>query len=372
MSIGDIVAAHAAFGTSADVIRCRRATYLTTIELLAGGAHAASLGSDVIDDPLVRHHLGEVLSGETAFDPGILRQEPTVADPTSDIPSPAGVIRLAATSASPHRLAGAAARVGAEIDSSPGAVRLVVRSVADDGFVDDRENVLAGIELAVERAPELARDLLQHVSLFAVLGGPDAGRIASASAREYPGLILLPAASSPVEVAEGLIHEGAHQLFFDLAITRAFLDVTGPVPRFRPSWAADDAVSWPFEQAVAAFHAYVCLAALADRFALQELHSYSLMPHAKMRSAEIGDWIDTVRDGLGVDGRRFVGLLQGRRPESDSDSAAGTARLVEEIRAEAGPMVVRRCGVRSIVGVRVIDGVHLYWLPSEIAAAVER
>ena len=42
------------------------------------------------------------------------------------------------------------------------------------------------------------------------------GRLGSASAREFPGLVLFPEPQTALEVAEALIHEGAHQKFFDL------------------------------------------------------------------------------------------------------------------------------------------------------------
>ena len=79
----------------------------------------------------------------------------------------------------------------------------------------------SGIELAVSVAPELALDLLPHVALFAVVDSECSGQLGSASLREFPGLILLPEPRSSVEVAEALIHEGAHQKFFDLAMTRS-------------------------------------------------------------------------------------------------------------------------------------------------------
>ncbi len=84
------------------------------------------------------------------------------------------------------------------------------------------------------------------------------GGVVSASSRYVPGIVLIDEPALPIEVAEALVHEGAHEKFFDLAITREFLDARAEDAEvFETSWSH---ARWPLEQTFAAWHAYTCLA----------------------------------------------------------------------------------------------------------------
>ena len=105
--------------------------------------------------------------------------------------------------------------------------------------------------------------------------------VVSASSRHVPGLVLL-RPGGPLDVAEALIHEAAHQRLFDMAITRDLLraDADGQ-PGFPPSWRR---VVWPVEQTLAAFHAYACLAELSRAVPAAERIA-SLGPHSVLPEA---------------------------------------------------------------------------------------
>ena len=195
----------------------------------------------VLDNPGVRAHLGEVLGGIAEYERSRISSVEDHARARS-VPGAAGVIRLASTPASFRALAGALRRVGlglgrVDLDANPAAAVL-----ADSASFDEAERMLIdGIALAFDAAPELAGDLLPHVALFAVLHADLAARLGSASVREFPGLVLIPEPRTLLEVAEALVHEGAHQKFFDLAMTRSVLG-DRDVEHFRPPWSTDGAV----------------------------------------------------------------------------------------------------------------------------------
>lgn len=182
-------------------------------------------------------------------------------------------------------------------------------------FDADLRTVQDGLDLAVATVPDLAHDLLPHVCMIAMLDSADTNTVHSASLREYPGLIFTGGPGTPVEAAEMIIHEAAHQKLFDLALV---LDMLGPesdaCPPFSPPWRAPG-VSWPLEQCLAAFHAYRCLAeftdTLGDACAPSAVHPGSLLPDARRRSASIGRWLVERSPYLGLDARRLVGGLLG-------------------------------------------------------------
>ena len=233
----------------------------------------------------------------------------------------------------------------------------------DDRVIDVWTTLIEGVQLALRLAPELAGDLLPHISVFAVVRSGDSDRLGSASAREYPGLIVVPEPTSALEVAEAVIHEGAHQKFFDIDLSKGVLPPpSSTAPRYLPSWAAPGGPSWPLEQTFAAFHAYVCLGVLARAataaFGLtSEMPPHSLLPFAPRRAAEIGEWLLGQDEILGHAGRQLLRLLLGRRPLPASGT---TARPAPEELRPASADVIRRCGSQTLIARRG-QAVELYW-----------
>jgi hypothetical protein len=353
-----VVGAHAAFGSPSHVITRRRALYSATLELGADVALARDVPDEVLDDPVVRGHLGEVLAGVGSVSVDRLRRTPSV--PLDGLPMGPRVVAThdAARILRPslQRIAGELARHG----EGP-AIRLLTED--DNEFAEAVRLLTLGVRLAVTTAPRLAADLLPHVALFALVTRDAGGRLGSASAREYPGLIVLPAPTSAVEVAEALLHEGAHQKFFDLAVTHSIVErQASPTSTFSPPWAAPGSPPWRPEQCLAAFHAYTVLAAFALDVveAGVELHPYSLLPHAHTRAIAIGEWLAARPQLLGPDGRRLVELLARRTivdvdlPAPEFDVAAGTT-----------PVVTRQCGQWSLI-LRAGSPVDAWWVPLDV------
>ncbi|GAA1216299.1 aKG-HExxH-type peptide beta-hydroxylase [Pseudonocardia alaniniphila] len=366
LGAADLRRAHAIFGLPAEVIEQRRVLYRTLLEMLSGEKPRTGTDEDILDNPATRGHLGAVLAGDEPFTPTkcFPLSELVVEGRTTSVEG--CVVRLASTLSAREALAGAVMKVSGELrrhgaDTQESAlVTTTGRPVAGSLF----DRLVDGIELAVRMASMLALDLLPHVSLFAVLTRDAAGRLGSASAREFPGLILLPEPDSSLEVAEALIHEGAHQKFFDLATTRALFGARPyPAPTFLPSWAKPGAPGWPVEQTFAAWHAYCCLSAFHDSLGDLDIHSDSLLPHAEERYPEIGDWLLAHGECLGQDGHALLGAVTGRRPEHIStDVPVDLDRLSADI--ADGSLLLRKVGERTLVA-RQASRTELFWIRSK-------
>jgi hypothetical protein len=355
---GDIARAHALLGPSAELIEHRRAVYLTAIELLTGDSPPV-VEHGVLDNPMVRGHLGEVLTGAVRYDRDFLRPVTALTTESSSFMVSGFPVRVAAAARAQFDLTGALRRIGVELDrhgtggQAPGVI------TADRpifGVAYDR--LRHGVELAAEVAPELVQDLLPHVTLIAVLDDTS-GRVGSASVREYPGLVMVPSPASSLEASEALIHEGAHQRFFDLAITRAMFGANQhAAPKFVSSWAAPNAPHWPIEQTFAAFHAYCCLGAFAENLpTMRRVAAQSLLPVAAKRAAEIGDWLLRHGEFLGTDGHALIEGLLGRRP--GHPPAAELVPAIREITRDEA--IVHRLGRRTLIGRRT-SPVELFWV----------
>jgi HEXXH motif-containing protein len=277
-------------------------------------------------------------------------------------------MRVAASGLAPSQLEPALRRIGRELremerDGADLDSGLHVLASFDQGFDTAFAHLCGGVELLVELVPHLARDLIRHVVLLAVLRGHSAAALGSASAREFPGLVMIPEPASDLEVAEAIVHEGAHQKFFDLAVTRELLVVPrSRPPMFQPTWATA-APLWPVEQAVAAFHAYCCLAALFDEVEKRDklqLHTFSLLPVASDRAREIGVWLGKNGECLGLDGRRFVAELSAA-PIGSLAFVPGLRPRTSTIPENGEDVVVRRCGTRILVARRA-QPIELSWL----------
>lgn len=316
---GDLIArAHGRFGSAGEVVAQRRAVYRLAVELLGPADPTDSeidteIDADRLDNPVSRGHLGEVLSGRAAFSPGELR-------PLTDLTGPvAGPVRV--VQRGEDALAPALARVSTELRRHrAGEDPPALLTAGGVGFAQARRVLLDGVEVALRGVPELAADLLPHVAAFAMVRD-DSGRLGSASAREFPGLVVLPAPSVAAEAAEAFLHEGAHQKFFDLAITRAVFGANQfDAPPMPPSWAGG--AEWPLEQTFAAWHAYRCLTAFAE--VSDPPPGASLLPVAAERAEELGDWLRAHGEYLGPDGHRLLDAVDGRAPDAPPPSGAGS------------------------------------------------
>jgi hypothetical protein len=365
-----IKGAHERLGTPGEILRQRRVLYTAAVELCAEGDDAVNLTDDVLDNPAVRWHLGAVLGGRMRYSPDHLRPLAEVVAAGFAAEVEGHPVRLASAPSARVDLAGALCRVSDELerhgDENLGLTLLTAGGPGD--LVRTYDLLVEGVRLAARVAPELALDLLPHVGLFAVIDAHDSVRLGSASAREYPGLILIPSPRTALEVAEALIHEGAHQKFFDFGMTRTILGAQSPrAPRFRPSWAPSGAHPWPLEQSIAAWHAYSCLAAfaigLADSGENDPVHADSLLPKSPARAAEIGQWLRRQGAFLGPDAHDLIAALEGDPPHDPWASEESDKDLMA---IDDGKILVRPCGSRTLVARRGSPP-QLYWVNADLA-----
>ncbi len=299
-----VPAIHAAFAPARSLLAERRALYRLTLDLIVPGMDGSPLTAADLDGPLLRHQVGEALAG---------RAVPTAADVaaalaavgrTDVVRSDSVSVRVASDPVACDGLAPALRLVGKQA-----GCELALLTAADgerfraaSGLVSD------GLRLAMSVEPELTADLVAHCGLVAILAPESSGNLVSASSRWFPGLVLLDSPTSALEVAEGLVHECAHQKFFDLAATYSLLTAETGHDGFRPSWSG---AVWDVEQAVAACHAYHCLAAFASAAGEDLLRSAgdgSLLVPARDRALEIGRWL-VGRPELEHDGQWLLAAL---------------------------------------------------------------
>jgi hypothetical protein len=233
--------------------------------------------------------------------------------------------------------------------------------------------VTEGVRLFRQLAPEMAEDLLAHVSMLAVLRAETSGGVVSASSRYVPGIVLIDEPATPMEVAEALVHEGAHEKFFDLAITREFLDVHAEdVEYFENSWSH---ARWPLEQTFAAWHAYSCLAQFSTVCPDRHLGPLSLLPKAQERADEIGRWLLKHEHDLRPDARWLLHAMSGDGGAPDQDDADTSA--ASEVREGEGFRVVpgvrfRRAASGRVVVARAGQPPEVFWLDVDASWLVDR
>lgn len=367
----DIPAIHAAIASPSVLQLQRRTLYQFAAELLEPGSPRLP-APDVIDSPLARNHLGDALAGRT----GLVGAELVPISALSQLDSAADGIGVASRPAANTLLTGALETVWAELDrqrAAAGPARLLTEADGER-YASARGVLRDGVALARLLSPELVEDLLGHIALVGIVDPQRAGRLTSASPRNFPGLILLETPSS-IAVAEALVHEGAHQKLFDLAITHDLLNATSDrCPPFHPPWTPTQR-RWPLEQTLAACHAYCCL----DRF---EQHAGpsgltrvaggdSLLPLARTRSAILGEWLLDQGDYLGADAHVLLAGLLGKKPrKAPAVENISGARAVDYIIDTE--LEVRRCGSsdRVLVG-RRSQPPELYWVSGEAATFLE-
>ena len=365
----DIPAMHAAIATASVLQRERRALYQLAAELLEHGDPPV-LDLDVIDSPLARHRIGDALAGHANFVSSML----------------VGINALAASSSTAHDLrvvsrpeanallAAALRASGAELE--PALCPPALLTEADgERFTSALAMLRSGVALARSVSAELIDDLLAHIALVGVLDPEFAGRLVSASPRAYPGLVLLKTPRSSIAVAEALVHEGAHQKLFDLAITHDLLSADSDrCPPLPPPWAPQQR-RWPLEQTLAACHAYACLARFGDEAGVAAgscpPNPESLLPVAMQRCKILGHWLLDQGDYLGVDAHLLLDGLIGRRP-STSRTAANRLNAVAADYIIDTPLEFRRCGSpdRVLVG-RPSQPPQLYWVTDDAATVLE-
>lgn len=369
----DIPTLHAAIAGSSTLQRERRAVYQLATELLQDGCPLA-LDLDVIDSPLARNRIGDALAGGAGIGCSALVGISAVADEASRAHDLWVVSRPEANTL----LATALDTIEAELcrrQAAFGSPRLLT-DADGERFTSALAVLRDGVALARSVNADLIDDLLIHVALVGVIDPQRAGRLASASPRNFPGLVLMAGSRSPIEAAEALLHEGAHQKFFDLAIAHDLLSANSDrCPPFHPPWAQKGRL-WPLEQSLAAYHAYTCLAQFAQdasesTWGVAEFGADSLFPVASKRSEILGEWLLRQGDYLGVDAHTLMDGLIGRRPRTSHPTETPSRSLATDYVIDP-ELTLRRCDSsdRVLVG-RPSRPPQFYWVSDDAATVLE-
>lgn len=368
----DVPAVHASIAPSDVLQRERRGLYQLAAELLVPDSPQA-LDPDVIDSPLSRHQIGDALAGRTRLRCSTLVGISALAATDSSTQGPRAVSRPEANTL----LAEALETIGVELGRQQAAGRQpeLLTEANGERFTTALAVLRDGVALARSVSSELIEDLLPHVALVGIIDPQRAGRLASASPRTFPGLVLLKGPDSAIEVVEALVHEGAHQKLFDLAITRDLLNADSDrCPPFHPPWAPNEH-RWPLEQALAAWHAYACLAWFAHDAGVmageRAVGTGSLLPVAHERSKLLGQWLLDKGDYLGSDAHTLLNGLIGRRPRTARTTATCSGAVATDYTVDTR-LEFRRCGSsdRVLVG-RPSQPPQLYWVSNDAAALLE-
>jgi hypothetical protein len=367
----DVTAVHEHFAP-ADVLRAeRRALYRMAAGLLVPDVDHAVLTDDELDGPLLLHHIGEALAGRAALLPSDLV---AARRPVAVVPLRSGAVQLNVVSdpRAAESLAPALRLIGSQV--TPRAPELELLTESDgESFCDALRLTRDGLELANKISPRLTDDLVVHASLLAVLDPESSGRLVSASSRFFPGLVLIDRPASALDVAEALIHECAHQKFFDLATTRSIFGAgQEPSDGFRPSWSTS---VWQTEQALAACHAYACLAQFgvdAGPGLIDLAGDSSLLPVARMRSLEIGRWLLGRQSELEPDGRWMLGSLLGRPTDVASPSPGHPQIDGGHFCVDPHVRIDRMNGTVRLLAGRPGPPTEFFWLDGAAAAVASR
>jgi hypothetical protein len=368
----DVPAIHAAIAAPSTLQRERRALYQLAAELLEQGDPPV-LEHDVIDSPLARHRIGDALAGHADLVCSTLVGISAVAASGCAAPD----LQVVSRSEANNLLAAALRTVGAELGAQQAAFGPPVLLTEADGerFISARNILRDGVALARSVSPELINDLLGHIALVGFIDPQIAGRLVSASPRTYPGLVLLKAPRTSIEVAEALVHEGAHQKFFDLAITHDLLAADSDrCPPFHPPWVPTER-RWALEQTLAACHAYACLARFGHVASItaqaQLLGPESLLPVASERSKILGHWLVDQGNYLGNDSHTLLDGLIGLRPHASPTIKSCSDAVASDYVIDAA-LEFRRCGSpdRVLVG-RPSQPPQLYWVSDDAAKVLE-
>lgn len=369
----DIPALHAAIAPPYALHQERRTLYQLAFELLdsSRGKGAPELDPDVIDCPLTRHLIGEALAGHT----GLMRSTlgSLCAMAAADIGGTQR-LRVASRPEANALLAEALGTIQAQVPLRQTPLRPLRLITEPDGprFATALSLLRDGAALARSINSELADDLLTHITLIAIFDRRQSHGLTSASSRDFPGLVFLSEPLSSIEVAEALVHEGAHQKFFDLAITHDLFnaDADQCLP-FQPPWLPSKA-PWPLEQTLAAYHAYACLAQFADDAGVpagtRALGTGSLLPVAGARSRILSRWLMDCGDFLGSDACTLLDGLVGQRPRTSATTVDLPSSIPRGYAIDT-PLEFRRCAPSERVLVaRLTQPPQLYWVTDDAAA----
>jgi hypothetical protein len=375
----DLPSTHAAITPIGALISIRRALYQLAVELLDLSPPPGGLPADVLDNPVSRGRIGAALAtGERIVAATLPSCSALVVDGCR---LPVGRVELLVASRADAQelLSNALNAIGNElskVDRGAGSLRLLTEADGDR-FTDAFGFVREGVALARSISPALIDDLLPHIALLGIVDPRGVKSLGSASSRRFPGLVLVPAPRSAAEVAEAIVHEGAHQKLFDLAVTGAVLTEESDLcPPFEPSWPPTGR-QWPMEQALAAGHAYACLAHFAldaeKVGALDVFDSGSLLRAAPERSNLIGRWLFDRAKWLDADAHTLLAGLCGRRPVTEGDREAPLVGQHTDYVLEGG-WTLRRCQEtdRVLVGRRFAVGPpELFFISDEAATVLE-
>ncbi|MGZ3148159.1 aKG-HExxH-type peptide beta-hydroxylase [Lentzea chajnantorensis] len=347
---------HARIAPAAVLVDERRTLYRLAADLFAPGTE---LSDNLADHPVVRYEIGRALAGAGDLDLARLHEAAGLRVRDAGVPVAADP-RSAVLLEAPLR-----------IIAPPGVVVEPLTEADGERFSAALRVVTDGVRLFRALAPDTAGDLLAHVSMLAVLKRETSGGVVSASSRYVPGIVLVDEPALPIEVAEALVHEGAHEKFFDLAITREFLDAHAEdVELFETSWSH---ARWPLEQTFAAWHAYSCLAQFAQACAGVEPGPDSLLPKARERAEEIGAWLLTHEQDLRPDARWLLRALAGEpggAPSVVDDGGAGIG-AGDRFRLGAGVRHRRAASGRAVVG-RVAPLPEIFFLDEDAGRVIGR
>lgn len=348
---------HRSLSPTDTLLSARRALYRMAVDFLAQPRHrdalSGSAGAALLDSPFLHRAVLDAMVGDDAMlsDHDLERANRIAARAVHVVAGGCDIPVLAEPDAD-----SVLDDVLRMLDGDSGSHAQFLTPRDEERFLAGLHMVQEGLDLATATVPTLLRDLLPHVCMIAMLDGAGTNAVHSASLREYPGLIITGGPGTALEAAEMIIHEAAHQKLFDMALV---LDVLRPesdtAPAFAPPWRAP-AVTWPLEQALAAFHAYSCLAEFADALDAahppSELHAASLLPEARRRSVLIGSWLVAQSPYLGLDARAVVGGLlavevsQGHasapRPLVGATAVTVDPNLRVDVLAAPGPVLVGR------------------------------
>ncbi|SDG23875.1 HEXXH motif-containing protein [Lentzea fradiae] len=346
---------HAAIAPAEALVDERRTLYRLAVRLFTQGS---GLSDNLLDHPIVRYEIGRALAGKGELDLDLLRRVATVRVRDAGLPLVADP-RTAELIEAPLRIV-----------APPGASPRPLTEDDGDRFEAAAQLVADGVGLLRKLAPETAEDLLAHVSMVTVLAKETSGGVISASSRYVPGIVLINEPSTPMEVAEALVHEGAHEKFFDLAITRQFLDAHAEDAEFfENSWSH---ARWPLEQTFAAWHAYSCLAQFALVAGDEPAGPLSLLPKARERADEIGRWLLAHTGDLQPDARWLLGALTGVPAAEPVKADRGrpmehhvSFRVLDDVRFDVA-------GTGRAVAARPGRPPEIFWLDSDASWLLAR
>ena len=355
---------HAALIPAPALVDDRRTLYRLAAEMFAPGAE---LSDNLADHPIVRYEIGKALAGHGGVDPALLTEVASMG------------VRDAGVLVASDPAAAEVLEAPLRIVAPPGVRPEPLTEADGERFETALHVVEEGVRLLEKFAPDMAEDLLAHVSMLAVLKRETSGGLVSASSRYVPGIVLIDEPALPMEVAEALVHEGAHEKFFDLAIAREFLDESAEdADCFETSWSH---AQWPLEQTFAAWHAYSCLAQFNASIGSEQLGPVSLLTKAKERADEIGEWLLAHESDLRSDARWLLRGLTGitidRKGEgvvrSQVDDVTLSPEISENCHFRLLPDVShkRAASGRVVVG-RAVRPPQVFWLDADASWALDQ